>query len=73
MFGNIQKPLRFTTHAEERMRERDITEAEVRETLAQPTERHYYNPVHETMNVRRRFPGIGMSRWSWDTRSGRSI
>jgi hypothetical protein len=29
--------------------------------LRQPAERHYYNPVHETTNVRYSFPGIGMT------------
>lgn len=59
--ANNLKPLRFTAHAEERMRERNITEAEVREALGQPQEQHFWNTLHETMNVRHHFPGIGMT------------
>ena len=40
---------------------RDITEVEVREALAQPKDRHFFNPVHETMNVRHTFPNMGRS------------
>ena len=43
------------------MWQRDITEAEVREVLAQPKEQHFFNPVHETMNARHTFPNMGRS------------
>ncbi len=55
------KRLNFEPHAELRMRQRNITEAEVREALAQPEDQHFYNPKHGRMNVRHHFPGIGMT------------
>jgi len=42
------------------MRWRNITEAEVREALGQPKERHFYNKKHGTMNVRHRFPNMDL-------------
>ncbi len=45
-------------HAALRMRQRNITEAEVREALAQPKEKHFYNEAHGRMNVRHRFPNM---------------
>ena len=43
------------------MWQRDITEAEVREALAQQKDQHFFNRVHGTMNVRHRFPNTGRS------------
>ena len=43
------------------MRQRNITEAEVREVLAQPIERHWFNPVFGTMNVTHTFPNLNMT------------
>lgn len=43
------------------MWQRDITEAEVRETLSRPKEQHFFNPDHGTMNVRHTFPNMGRS------------
>lgn len=43
------------------MWQRDITEAEVREALSQPKERHFFNPTHGTMNVRCTFPNLERS------------
>lgn len=40
------------------MRERDVSEAEVREVLTRPFEEHWFNPVHETMNVSHSFPNL---------------
>lgn len=42
------------------MWQRDITEAEVREALAQPKNRHSFNSEHATMNVRYTFPNMSM-------------
>lgn len=42
------------------MWQRNITEAEVREALAQPNEHHFFNPVHGTMNVQHTFPNMDM-------------
>ncbi len=55
------KKLVFRPHAEKRMRERLITEAEVREVLAQPEEEHFYNETHGTMNVRYKFSNLDMT------------
>jgi len=41
------------------MWQRDITEVEVRETLSQPKEQHFFNPIHRTMNARHTFPNTG--------------
>lgn len=43
------------------MWQRNLTEAEVREVLSQPKEQHFFNPDHETMNVRHAFPNMGLS------------
>lgn len=43
------------------MWQRDITEAEVRAALAQQKDRHFFNRVHGTMNVRHAFPNTGRS------------
>lgn len=53
--------LTYPFHAERRMWQRGITEAEVREALSQPKERHFFNPAHGTMNVRHTFPNTGRS------------
>lgn len=42
------------------MWQRNLTEAEVREVLSQPKEQHFFNPDHETMNVRHTFPNMGL-------------
>ncbi len=55
------KRLNFDPHAEMRMWQRNITEAEVQEALAQPKDKHFYNPRHRKMNVRHHFPGIGLT------------
>ena len=56
-----KKKLTYSSHAERRMWQRDITEAEVREALAQPKDRHFFNRVHRTMNVQHTFPSMGRS------------
>ena len=59
--GLENKKIAYSFHAERRMWQRDITEAEVREALAQPKDRHFFNRVHGTMNVRHTFPNTGRS------------
>lgn len=61
VLGLESKKLTYSLHAERRMWQRDITEAEVREALAQPKDRHFFNRVHGTMNVRHAFPSMGKS------------
>jgi len=43
------------------MWQRNVTEAEVREALEQPKNKHFYNKRHGRMNVRHRFPNLGMT------------
>lgn len=59
--GLEKKKLTYSSHAERRMWQRDITEAEVREALAQPKDRHFFNHIHGTMNVRHEFPNMDTS------------
>jgi hypothetical protein len=61
VLGPERKQLTYSFHAERRMWQRDITEAEVREVLAQPKEQHFFNPEHGTMNAQHRFPNMGRS------------
>lgn len=56
-----RKQLTYSFHAERRMWQRDITEAEIREVLSQPKEQHFFNPDHGTMNAQHRFPNMGWS------------
>ncbi len=42
------------------MRQRNITEVEVREALVQPKDNHFYNENHGRMNVRHRFPNTDL-------------
>ncbi len=58
--GKVKKLL-YRQHAEMRMRQRNITDAEVQETLGQPKHKHFYNPERGTMNVRHYFRNIGLS------------
>ena len=55
------KKITIHPHAELRMRQRNITEAEVREVLEQPKDKHFYNEKHGRMNVRHRFPNMGIT------------
>jgi len=43
------------------MRQRNITEAEVREVLAQPLKRHVSNEIYGTMNVTHEFPNLNLT------------
>ncbi len=55
------KEIRFTRYAEMRMRRRNITEAEVREALQKPKEKHSFNTRHERWNVRHTFPNLDIT------------
>jgi hypothetical protein len=61
VLGPERKHLTYSFHAERRMWQRDITEAEVQEVLSQPKEQHFFNPDHGTMNARHKFTNMGRS------------
>jgi Domain of unknown function (DUF4258) len=61
VLGPERKKLTYSFHAERRMWQRDITEAEVREVLSQPKEQHFFNPDHGTMYAQHKFPNMGRS------------
>jgi len=51
--------IHFTDYALRRMRQRNITEQEVREALEAPASEHRFNPKHGRRNVKRRVPISG--------------
>ena len=51
--------IRFEDYALRRMRQRNITEQEVREALEAPASKHWFNRKHGRMNVKRRLPISG--------------
>ncbi len=51
--------IHFTDYALRRMRQRNITEQEVREALEAPASEHWFNPKHGRPNVKRKVPISG--------------